>query len=145
MQLSGGTTALNTLTFSTPIVNPVFSIWSLGSAGAQASFDFIGLTPVFVAGGTNAEYGGSAISVSGNTVYGREGNGTIEFMGTFSSFQWTNPLYEYWYGFNVGVADVGTTTPVPEPGQALLFSLGVGLLIGFRTLARMKPHSVART
>jgi hypothetical protein len=136
MQLTGGTTALNTLTFSVPVVNPVISIWSLGQPRILASFEFVGVSPVLIAGGTNAEYGGSAITVSGNTVSGEEGNGTIQLIGTFSSIQWTNPTYENWYGFNLGIADVGTPTPVPEPSQALLFVLGLGLLIGFYTLAR---------
>jgi hypothetical protein len=137
MQLFGGTTALNTLTFSVPIVDPVIAIWSLGQGGIEASFDFVGVTPVLVAGGPNAEYGGSAITVSGNIVNGREGNGTIQLMGTYSSLQWTNPTFENWYGFNVGIAKVGTT-PVPEPGELLLFVLGLGLLIGARTFARSR-------
>jgi len=138
MQLFGGTTALNTLTFSVPVVDPVFSIWSLGQPGIQASFDFVGVAPVMIAGGPNAEYGGSAITVSGNTVNGREGNGTIQFIGTYSSIEWTNPTFENWYGFNVGIADVGTPTPVPEPGQLVLFVLGLGLLIGFRGWVRVR-------
>lgn len=137
MQLFGGTTALNTLSFSVPIVDPVIAIWSLGQGGVQASFDFVGVTPVLVAGGPNAEYGGSAITVSGNTVNGREGNGTIQLIGTYSSLQWTNPTFENWYGFNVGIADVGTTA-VPEPGELLLFVLGLGLLIGARAFARSR-------
>jgi len=139
MQLFGGTAALNTLTFSVPIVDPVFSIWSLGQSGVQASFDFVGVAPVLVAGGPSAEYGGSAITVSGNTVSGREGNGTIQMIGTYSSIEWTNPVFENWYGFNVGIADVGgTSTPVPEPGQLFLFVLGLGLLIGFHGLTRSR-------
>lgn len=134
MKLFGGTTASNTLTFSVPVVDPVIAIWSLGQPGILASFDFVGVAPVMIAGGPNAEYGGSAITVSGNTVSGREGNGTIQLIGTFSSIEWTNPIFENWYGFNVGIADVGT--PVPEPGQLVLFVLGLGLLIGFRGLAR---------
>lgn len=137
MQLFGGTTASNTLMFSVPIVDPVIAIWSLGQGGVEASFDFVGVTPVLIAGGPNAEYGGSAITISGNTVSGREGNGTIQLIGTYSSIQWTNPTFENWYGFNVGVADVATT-PVPEPGELLLFVLGLGLLVGARTFARSR-------
>lgn len=142
MQLVGGTTALNTLSFSVPVVDPVIAIWSLGQSGVEASFDFVGVTPVLVAGGSSAEYGGSAITVSGNTVNGREGNGTIQLIGTYSSIQWTNPTYEYWYGFNVGIADVASTA-VPEPGELLLFLLGLGLLIGGHTLARSRVARVA--
>ena len=144
MQLDGGTTALNTLTFSVPVVDPVIAIWSLGQGGIEASFDFVGVTPVLVAGGSSAEYGGSAITVSGNTVNGREGNGTIQLLGTYSSIQWTNPTSEFWYGFNVGIADVGKTA-VPEPGQLLLFLLGLGLLIGGRVFARPRSKALART
>lgn len=133
MQLVGGTTALNTLTFSVPVVDPAIAIWSLGQSGTEASFDFVGIKPAVIAGGPNVEYGGSAITRSGFTVNGREGNGTIQFTGTYSSIEWTNPTYENWYGFNVGIADVGATA-VPEPGQLLLFLLGLGLLIGGRTL-----------
>jgi hypothetical protein len=137
MRLTGGTPSLNTLTFSVPVVDPVMSIWSLGQSSSGASFDFVGATPVLVAGGPSAEYGGAAITVSGNTVNGREGNGTIQLMGTFSSIQWVNPSYESWYGFNVGMAGVGTAA-VPEPHQLLLFVLGLGLLMGARTFARSR-------
>lgn len=124
MQLTGGTTAVNTLTFSVAVENPVMAIWSLGQSGTPATFQFIGATPVFVSGGPSAEYGGSAISVSGATVTGLEGNGTIVFQGQFTELQWTNPTSEYWYGFNVGVAQA-----VPEPSQIALFGVGLGLLL----------------
>jgi hypothetical protein len=117
MQLDGGTDALNTLTFSTPVTNPVVAIWSLGAGGTPASFVF-DATPTFVAGGPSAEYGGSAITVSGDVVSGSEGNGTVQFLGTYSSITWTNPQFEFWYGFNVGVA--GVATAVPEPSSAFL-------------------------
>ncbi len=123
IQLSGGTSNVNILTFSTAVVNPVIAIWSLGQPGVTASFSFIGATPVYVAGGPNAEYGGSAISVIGNDVFGNEGNGTVMFVGTFNSLSWTNPLYESWYGFNVGM-----TAAVPEPGTYALMLAGLGVV-----------------
>lgn len=144
MQLTGGTTATNTLTFSVPVVDPVISIWSLGAGGSPASFVFVGVSPALVAGGPSAEYGGSSIIVAGNTVSGTEGNGTIQLLGTFSSIQWTNPQRESWYGFNVGVADVGIPHGVPEPQQLLLFLLGLGVLVGGRTLTRARAPRLAR-
>lgn len=122
VQLTGGNTNINTISFSTPVVNPVMAIWSLGANGASASFDFTDATPTFVAGGPSAEYGGSAISVSGNDVTGSEGNGSIEFIGTYSQISWTNPSYEYWYGFDVGIAGVSS---VPEPGSLALLAVGL--------------------
>jgi len=70
-----------------------------------------------------AEYGGSAISVVGNNVFGTEGNGTVMFSGTYSSLSWTNPTSENWYGFNVGM-----TAAVPEPETYALLLAGLGVI-----------------
>jgi hypothetical protein len=126
VQLLGGGGAaavVDTVTFSQAVVNPVFSIWSLGQGGDTASFNFIGATPVLVAGGGSAEYGGSSITVSGNEVLGTEGDGTVQFIGTFTSISWTNPTAENWYGFDVGVA--GVAAAVPEPGSLGLLLAGL--------------------
>jgi hypothetical protein len=126
LQGGGGDAAVvDTITFSQAVVNPVFAIWSLGPATPTPSFNFIGATPVLVSGGPNAEYGGSSITVTGNDVYGAEGNGTVEFIGTYTSISWTNPASEYWYGFDVGIS--GVAAAVPEPGS-------VGLMLGGLTL-----------
>jgi len=128
IQLTGGNRNINTITFSNPVVNPVMAIWSLGQGGIQARFDFINATPTFVAGGPSAEYGGSPILVSGNSVLGNEGNGTVQFIGTFTDISWLNPVYENWYGFNVGIAGVAPTIPAPEPSEIALFTLGLGIV-----------------
>jgi len=128
LQITGGSNAVQTLTFSQAVVNPVFAIWSLGQNGGPASFVF-GQTPTFVSGGPSTEYNGVPISVVGNTVSGQEANGTIQFQGTFTSLTWTNPSYEYWYGFNVGFESVA---PVPEPSTWLMMILGfagIGYLV----------------
>ena len=101
-------------------MNPVFAIWSLGQGSIDASFVF-NQTPTFVAGGPSLEYSGSAISVAANTVSGREGNGTVEFFGTFTSLSWTNPVNENWYGFDVGFTSVAA---VPEPSTWAMMILG---------------------
>ena len=40
IQLFGGTDALNTVTFATPVVNPVMAIWSLGQGGFRTRADW---------------------------------------------------------------------------------------------------------
>ena len=126
IQLFGGTSTVDTITFSTPVVNPVMAIWSLGAVGAQASFVFNGNEPFTIqSGGPSNEYGGSSITASGNTVYSNEGSGTIQFQGTYSQLTWTNPQNEVWYGFTVGAP-----AAVPIPAAAWLFGSGLLGLIG---------------
>ena len=119
----GSLVQINTITFSTPVSNPVFAIWSLGQINIPARFDFINATPTFVAGGASAEFAGVPITVFGNSVLGSEGNGSVVFNGTFSSLSWTNPLFENYYGFTVGI-NAGTSV-IPVPAAAWLFGSGL--------------------
>jgi PEP-CTERM motif-containing protein len=118
LQIFGGSNAVQSLTFSQALVNPVLAIWSLGQGSETALFVF-DQTPTFVSGGPSLEYNGSAITVLGDTVSGNEANGTIEFVGTFTSLTWTNPQFENWYGF-----DVGYQSTVPEPSTWAMMILG---------------------
>src|SRR6185437_8537024 len=43
---------------------------------------------------------------------GSEGNGTIRFVGTFSTFSWTVPIPEFWHGFTFGIR---TTDALAQP------------------------------
>jgi hypothetical protein len=126
--LNGSTGGTRTITFGSSIVDPVFAIWSLGSPSVSASFTF-SLTPTLEAGGLNSQYGGASITVLGNVVSGNEGNGVVQFNGTYSSFSWTNTL-ENWYGFTVGTA----VSSVPEPTTMLLLGFGFVALAGFRKM-----------
>jgi hypothetical protein len=81
LRLTGiGFTGPNTITFGSPVTNPLFAIWSLGAPGTAASFTF-NATPTLEAGGPNSLFGGASITVNGNVVSGNEGNGVVQFHG----------------------------------------------------------------
>jgi hypothetical protein len=109
------------------------AIWSLGDSVTQASFVFNDNEPFTIqSGGPDIVYGGSTILASGNTVYGSEVYGTIQFQGTYSQLTWTNPQYEHWSGFTVGAP-----AAVPIPAAVWLFGSGLLGLIG---IARRKTR-----
>lgn len=128
--LTGGTAQVNTLSFSAPVTDPVMAIWSLGAPGNPATFNFTSAEPFALqSGGPSAEYGGTSITVSGSTVSGAEGDGVVEFSGTFSSLTWTNPSFESYYAFTVGIAGAATTSVTPEPSSVILFLFGILLSV----------------
>lgn len=123
INLNGNFAGTNTITFATPVTNPLLAIWSLGDPTNAATFTF-NATPTFEVGGPNSQFGGSAITVAGNVVTGREGNGVVQFNGTFSSISWTD-TFENFYAFTVGV-NGGAVSAVPEPGTWALLLAGLG-------------------
>ncbi len=124
----GGTSILETISFSAPVVDPVFAIWSLGQTGVPASFDFFSKSPepiTLISGGPSTEFAGSSIIVNGQMVTGVEGNGVIEVDGTFTSIDFTTPNFENFYAFTVGYDQTLTPSSVPEPATLSLFGLGL--------------------
>lgn len=135
IRLTGGAgTGVQTLTFSSPVTDPVMAILSLGRLATTVDY-------VFDADFTILNQGpgywdpaglGTLTELAGNTLRGLEGHGLIQFNGTFTSIKWTMPLGEDWHGFTVGKA-----TSVPEPASLMLLGAGLaGLGIWRRKAAR---------
>ena len=138
---AGAVPIMETITFSSPVVDPVFAIWSLGQTGITASFDFLSKSPepfTLISGGPSHEFAGSSITVNGQTVTGNEGNGVIQFDGTFDTISFTTPNFENFYAFTVG-EDATLTPSVPEPATLSLFGLGLAAIpIGRKLLTRRR-------
>jgi hypothetical protein len=134
LQLFGGTPTIDTITFSSPVTNPVMAIWSLGQSGSAAAF-FFNEPFTIQSGGPSLEYNGGPLILLSGGVGGLEGNGTIQFSGTFTQISWNNPQYEDWYGFTVGTA-------APESSTWAMMLMGFAA-VGFVAYRRTKKRSAA--
>ncbi len=121
IQLVGGNPSIvNTITFSSAVHNPVMAIQSLGSSDTAK---YVFTQPFVLLSQGRGHWGGgpASLSVSGNTLIGNEGNGTIQFLGDYTSISWTVPDGENYHMFTVGA-------PVPEPETYAMMLAGLGAL-----------------
>ena len=114
-----GTATTHTITFGTAIVNPIMEIVSLGQPGVGTEYDFsllAGQSMSILAQGPSNAYGGcsTCLSLTGSTITGHEGDGIVQFTGTFSSW------------FSVA----GKRKPVRTSGYAGLTAAGNAAALG---------------
>ncbi len=129
VQMEGGVSYTETVTFSQTLADPIFAVWSLGAPGTPATFVFTsGENFNVLDGGPSNEYGGTALIISSGAVSGQEGNGIIQFIGNYNSITFTTPQYENYYAFTFGEDDTLTTqigSTAPEPSSLLLLATGL--------------------
>jgi hypothetical protein len=120
------TKQVNTITFSTPVENPVFAIVGLGGGSWPNSYKFD--SPFDILSSRSGYDGnGSLVELPGNVLEEKErpGNGVIQFQGIYSSISWTVPSNYALNGFTVG-AKKTKTVPEPTTALCLLFLGGLG-------------------
>jgi hypothetical protein len=108
----------NTITFSSPVTNPILAVLSLGQPNIPVTYQFN--TDFSILSSGQGYFGGSP---SGSLfrdgvglLRGSEGNGVILFSGTYTSISFTVSRAEFWHGFQVGV--VPTPTGLASLGLA---------------------------
>jgi hypothetical protein len=117
LQLAGGVNQTYTVTLSEAIKDPIMAIVSLGAPGLTITYDFD--SPFTIVSQGVGYWGGSAtalVQLPGDILQGTEGHGTIQFIGTFTTFSWTAPTTEAWHGYTFGIRTTERLEPTPDGG-----------------------------
>lgn len=122
-----GNNVEHTISFSSPVTNPVMALISLGQPSVFTTYYFDQPFTILQDGPGWWGGPGTLLSVSGNGLQGIEGDGLVQFNGTFSQITWTGATPENWNGFNVGAT--------PEPGTLALLGTSV---VGVAGMLRRK-------
>jgi choice-of-anchor A domain-containing protein len=119
----------NTLEFSQPIGNPLFSFVSLNNNGYGFDQDFEILSFGDASNGNACGYWGcgtsskSVVVNNGVTEYHLLGtgepHGTLRFIGAFDVVNWRSLSNENWNGFTVGITGLAEDVPTDTDGDGL--------------------------
>ncbi|HET9976237.1 MAG TPA: PEP-CTERM sorting domain-containing protein [Burkholderiaceae bacterium] len=132
LALVGGVNQTYRVTLSAAIKDPIMAVLSLGQPSVFTTYDFDSPFDI-VSQGTGFWGGGpsSLVELPGDILRGNEGHGTLQFLGTFSTFSWTVPTPEQWHGFTFGIRTTTAIEPEPPTGAsepATLALFGAALL-----------------
>ena len=130
VSLIGGENQTYIVTLSEPIKDPIMAVLSLGQPSVFTTYDFD--SPFEIVSQGAGFWGGSdssLVELPGDILRGNEGHGTLQFLGTFSTFSWIVPTPENWHGFTFGIRTTERIEPdptaVPEPASVLLLLGGL--------------------
>ena len=100
---------MDTLTFSSPVTNPVFAIVSLGNGidNTTCVYDFgaYGERFLILQDGAGSMGGPGTLTDVDGGLTGTEGDGLMQLIGTFTTIRWTDPVAETSGGhaFTIGI------------------------------------------
>ncbi len=90
----------NMLVFSSPLIDPLIALYSVGRPNLAVPYEF---DQPFTLLSEGEGFGGDGyFEIDGNTLTGYEGHGVIQFYGAISAIGWNNPVTENHHGFAVG-------------------------------------------
>lgn len=121
--MTGGTNEINTFHFSQAVVNPLIDLFSVGRGGVPVTFNFLNDATFSILSQGAGNWGGGSLTQNGSSVTGLEGNGLLQFHGTYTDISFTTPDHEFYYG-----ATVGAINAVSEPATYMLILGGLGLI-----------------
>lgn len=134
--VAGSNTATYTLTFSRPVIDPVFHIYNLDFR----RFNFSGGVTTSIVSGLNMFSSGSVVGDTDSSTFDNagadptkgnpngSGYGSFQVAGTFTSLTFTRPLGpgapSPTDGYYMGISAAGVAVNGPEPGALALFAVG---------------------
>jgi hypothetical protein len=141
--MTGGTSQINGFHFSQAVVDPLISLVSVGQAGVPVSFNFLDNVVFSILSQGAGNWGNGLLTQNGTSVTGWEGNGLLQFHGTYTDILFTTPNYEFYYGATVGaLADIAVpAASIPEPATYALILTGLAI-VGWTRLRNSEGRSL---